>query len=154
MGCTLGVCLISDVTKAVASMNTDYQLVAQLATRASDKKVITESLFGRVSVLSDEVKAINDEFSIMSGSKFPGWVNRAEAASEQSRSIASDLAALLNEPNPVPDRATGGSLGTILALAIVGVGGYWLYKWATSGPEPYPRHLVPEYAGGHRRGGR
>lgn len=45
-------------------------------------------------------------------------------------------------------------LSIILGLAIVGVGGYWLYKWATSGPEPYPRHLIPGYAGGHRRGGR
>jgi len=153
MGCTLGVCLITDVTKAIASMNTDYQLVAQLATRASDKKVITESLFGRVGVLSDEVKAVNDEFSIMNGWKFNGWINRAEAASEQSRVIATDLAAILNEPNPVPDRSTGGSLSALLALIVAGAAGYWIYKWVTE-KELYPRHLVPEYAGGNRRGGR
>ena len=42
---------------------------------------------------------------------------------------------------------------TLLAIAVAGVAGYWLYKWVTE-KELYPRHLVPQYAGGHRRGGR
>jgi len=42
------------------------------------------------------------------------------------------------------------TFSTLLSLAIVGVAGYFLYKWATK-EEDYPRHLAPRYAGGSRR---
>lgn len=45
---------------------------------------------------------------------------------------------------------TGSALGTILTLGVVGLVGWWLYKYMAEG-EFYPRQLLPRYAGGSRR---
>lgn len=67
--------------------------------------------------------------------------------------LGKDFATLTGTTSPTAvylDQYTQSPWGTLLAIAITGVGLWWLYKWTTE-KEVYPLHLVPRYAGGRRR---
>jgi len=148
----------ADLASAKAEMNNIHSAVMGLSTQASGK--ISTQLVLRIESFASEVKVINESSSKWSfGTTILEYTERARAASAVGRQLANELAGLLSIVNPVPPLpqplSSGSIMSTILALAVAGAAGYWLYKWATEkGPEPYPRHLVPQYAGGHRRGGR
>lgn len=71
---------------------------------------------------------------------------------DQVNTLGRDLAQITGKPSrtaPYLDKYTSLSFGTLLSLAVLGVGGYFLYKWATK-PDYYPRRKLPRYAGGLR----
>lgn len=141
----------ADLEAAKAEMNSAHSTVTGLAAQASAK--VSPQLASRISSFSEEVKTINDSSSVWSlGPTLIEYTQRAKAATSTAAQLANELAVLLNIQSPIV--APRSTMSILLSLAVAGVAGYWIYKWATaSGPEPYPRHLVPRYAGGHRRGG-
>lgn len=141
-----------EVEAAKAQMNANYGIVVALAGRSPS---VPETLGNRVLALKAEVEWVNAQSTFSGTGTFPGGgpgfaaiIERANAATNTGNQIAGELAALVGEANPT--KSSGSSLNTILTLAVVGFGAYWLYKWATK-EESYPRHLAPRYAGGSRR---
>lgn len=143
----------ADLAAAKAEMNNAHSTVMGLAAQAAGK--IDTQLASRIDSFVNEVKIINDSSSTWSlGPTLVEYTQRAKAATVTATQLANELSSLLNIPNPIP-LPSGSGMGTLLAIIVAGAAGYWLYKWATTTePEPYPRHLVPRYAGGNRRGGR
>jgi hypothetical protein len=141
-----------DLTEAKAEMNAAYSTVKGLAGQASATNKISSQLASRLSSLDAEVKAVNEESSVWSlGTTLVEYTNRAKAATKICKQIAVELSAILGMSSPIAPEPS--IMGTILALGVAGIAGYWIYKWATA-PEPYPRRLAPQYAGGYRRGRR
>lgn len=71
---------------------------------------------------------------------------------DQVNRLGRALAQITGRPSrtaPYLDKFESSPLTTLLCFAIVGVGGYYLYKWMTK-PDYYPRHKLPRYAGGFR----
>jgi len=142
-----------EVEAAKAQMNINYATVVALAGRPPS---VPETLGNRVLALKAEVEWVNAQSTFSGTGTFPGGgpgfaaiIERANAAAATGYQIAGELATLVGESNPIKIPSTG-TVGTVLALAVVGFGTYWLYKWATK-TEDYPRHLAPRYAGGTRR---
>ena len=72
----------------------------------------------------------------------------------QVESLGANLASLTGRSNVTIDALHAGETsspwGTLLVVAVAGLAGWYVYKWATQ-TEAYPRHLIPRYAGGRRR---
>jgi hypothetical protein len=140
-----------DLTEAKAEMNSAYATVQSIANQVSNVGKMSQHLAARLNALDTEVKEINKESSVWSlGTTLVEYTNRAKAATKTSKQLSSELSAILGIASPLRETSM---FGTVLALGVAGIAGYWLYKWATQ-PEPYPRRLAPQYAGGYRRGRR
>jgi len=123
-----------EVEAAKAQMNANYATVVALAGRPAS---VPETLGNRVLALKAEVEWVNAQSTFSGTGTFPGGgpgfaaiMERANAATATGNQIAGELAALLGESNPTKGPATELTFDTILTLAVVGFGAYWLYKWS------------------------
>lgn len=141
----------SDLTEAKAEMNSAYETVKGIANQVSNAGKMSQHLASRLNALDAEIKEINESSSVWSlGTTLVEYTNRAKTATKTAKQLSSELSAILGISSPLQEPSM---LGTVLAIGVTAVAGYWIYKWATQ-PEPYPRRLAPQYAGGYRRGRR
>jgi hypothetical protein len=141
----------ADVETARAKMNLAYSDVLNMSQRATTAGTNTPAQETRVASLSEEVKAINAA-STFWGFYFNEIVARAEAATLMAFNIATELATLLGEKNPVTLPDSPWVMGDYLKWGLILGGSYLLYKWVVQlAPTEYPRDQLPAYAGGKKR---